>query len=73
MISIFLLVLANIVFIGYTLIKGRDKLKVAIIEAKKERKEEEKKEQEEEEARKEKKRKEEEEFSSKNIYAIIVI
>jgi hypothetical protein len=61
--AIFLLVFANIVFIGYTVVKGKDRLKIAIQQAKKERIEEEEKERLEEEERKEKKRKEEEEFS----------
>jgi uncharacterized membrane protein len=62
-ISIFLLVLANIVFIGYIVFKGRDNLKIAIKEAKEKRIEEEQKEKEEEEERQAKKKKEEEEFS----------
>ena len=40
-ISIFLLVLANIVFIGYIVYKGRDNLKIAIKDAKVKRVEEE--------------------------------
>ncbi len=62
-ISIFLLVLANIVFIGYIVFKGRENLKTAIKEAKIKREEEEQKEEEEERERQEKKKKEEEEFS----------
>ena len=61
--SIFLLVLANIIFIGYIVIKGKDKLKIAIKEAKIKRIEEEEKERIEEEERLAKKKKEEEEFS----------
>jgi hypothetical protein len=61
--SIFLLVLANIIFIGYIVKKGRENLKVAIKEAKAKREEEEEKERQEELERQEKKRKEEEEFS----------
>ena len=61
--SIFLLVLANIVFIGYIVVKGRDRLKEAIKEAKIKRIAEEETERQEEAARVEKKRKEEEEFS----------
>jgi hypothetical protein len=61
--SIFLLVLANILFIGYTLVKGRDNLKIAIKEAKVKRIEEEDQERKEEEERIAKKKKEEEEFS----------
>lgn len=68
-ISIFLLVLANLVFIGYTVYLGRDKLKEAIQKAKLERIEQEEKERQEEEERKAKKKKEEEEFSSK-IYLL---
>ena len=64
--SIFFLVLANIFFIIYMVAKGRDKLKVAIKEAKIKRIEEEQKEKEEEEERIAKKKKEEEEFSSKS-------
>jgi len=62
-ISIFLLVLANIVFIGYIVYKGRENLKIAVKEAKVKREEEEQKEREEEEERQAKKKKEEEEFS----------
>jgi hypothetical protein len=62
-ISIFLLVLANLVFIGYIVYKGRDNLKIAIKEAKEKRIEEEQKEKEEEEERQAKRKKEEEEFS----------
>ena len=58
-----MLVFANILFIGYIVIKGRDKLKEAIKEAKAKRLEEEEKERQEELERLEKKRKEEEEFS----------
>ena len=61
--SIFLLVLANIVFIGYIVWKGRENLKTAVKEAKIKRLEEEEKERQEELERQEKKRKEEEEFS----------
>jgi hypothetical protein len=61
--SIFLLVLANIAFIAYTVIKGKDNLKVSIKEAKIKRKEEEEKERQEEEERLQKKKQEEEEFS----------
>ena len=69
--SIFLLVLANVAFIIYTVVKGRDRLKLAIKEAKQKRIEEEEKERQEEEERREKKRKEEEEFSSKIYYELI--
>jgi uncharacterized membrane protein len=62
-IAIFLLVLANIVFIAYIVYKGRDNLKIAIKEAKEKRIEEEQKEKEEEEERQAKRKKEEEEFS----------
>jgi amino acid permease len=67
-VSIFLLVLANLIFIGYTVIKGKEKLKQAIKKAKIERIEQEEKERQEEEERKAKKKKEEEEFSSKTLY-----
>ena len=63
-VAIFLLVLANIIFIIYTMVKGRDKLKEYIKESKKKRVEEEEKERQEEEERRAKKKKEEEEFSS---------
>jgi cytochrome b subunit of formate dehydrogenase len=66
-VAIFLLVAANIAFIIYTMIKGKDKLKVYIKESKKKRVDEEEKERLEEEERKAKKKKEEEEFSSKSI------
>ena len=61
--SIFFLVLANILFIVYIMIKGKDRLKEAIKEAKQKRIEEEEKEKQEEEERIEKRKKEEEEFS----------
>lgn len=61
--AIFLLVLANIAFILYTVIKGPVKLKAAIKEAKIKRIEEEEKERQEEAERIAKKKKEEEEFS----------
>lgn len=64
MVAIFLLVLANIIFIVYNMIKGRDHLKQYIKESKKKRIEEEEKEKEEEEERKRKKKEKEEEFSS---------
>jgi hypothetical protein len=63
MVSIFLLVLANLVYIMYNMIKGKDKLKVSIKAAKIKRKEEEEQERKEEEERKAKKKKEEEEFT----------
>jgi len=63
--SIFLLVLANIAFNIYLMVKGKDRLKESIKEAKLKRIEEEEKERQEEEERKAKKKKEEEEFSSK--------
>lgn len=69
-ISIFLLVLANLIFIGYTVYLGKDKLKDAIQKAKLDRIEQEEKERQEEEERKSKKKKEEEEFSSKIYYSI---
>jgi len=62
-VSIFLLVLANLVFIAYTMWRGKARLKEDIKKAKEKRIEEEEKERQEEEERKEKKRKEEEEFS----------
>ena len=65
MVSIFLLVLANIIYIIYNMIKGKEKLKEAIKKAKKNRIEEEEREHEEEEERKKKKKEKEEEFSSK--------
>ena len=69
MVSIFLLVLANLVYIIYNMIKGKAKLKEAIEIAKKKRIEEEEKEREEEEERKRKKKeKEKENFSG--IYII---
>lgn len=61
--SIFLLVLANVIFIGYTVVKGRESLKDSITEAKIKRIEVDSKENEEEDQRQEKKRKEEDEFS----------
>ena len=64
-VSIFLLVLANLIFIGYTVWRGKDRLKEDIKKAKQERIEQEEKERQEEEERKAKKKKEEEEFSSK--------
>lgn len=60
--AIFLLVLANIVFIGYIVVKGKDRMKEAIITAKADRIKEEEQEREEEAKRQEKKKKEEEEF-----------
>lgn len=63
MISIFLLVLANIVYIIYNMIKGKQKLKEAIKEAKKKRIAQEEKERQEEEERKRKRKEKEEEFS----------
>jgi predicted membrane protein len=63
MVSIFLLVLANIIYIIYNMVKGKEKLKEAIKEAKKKRIEEEEKEKEEEEERKRKRKEKEEEFS----------
>lgn len=65
MVSIFLLVLANIIYIVYNMIKGKEKLKEAIKEAKKKRIEQEEKERLEEEERKRKRKEKEEEFSSK--------
>ena len=67
-VSIFLLVLANLVFIGYTVFKGKEKLKEAVKKAKLNRIEQEEKERQEEEERKQKKKEEEEEFSS-NIHS----
>lgn len=63
--ALFLLVLANIAYIIYNMVKGKDRLKQQIKEAKKKRLEEEIKEQEEEEEKKAKAKKEEEEFTSK--------
>lgn len=65
--AIFLLILANVLFCAYTVIKGREGLKDAITEAKIKRFEQDAKEDEEEEERQEAKRKEEDEFSSKII------
>ena len=67
-IAIFLLVLANIAFIIYSMIKGKPKLKDEIKAAKVKRHDQEEKERLEEEERKLKKKKEEEEFSSKNKF-----
>jgi hypothetical protein len=61
--AIFLLVLANIAFIIYTVIKGPVALKEAVKDAKQKRIEEEEQERKEEEERIAKKKKEEEEFS----------
>jgi predicted Holliday junction resolvase-like endonuclease len=69
-VAIFLLVLANIAFIIYTMIKGKPALKEYIKESKKKREVEEEKERLEEEERKEKKKKEEEEFSSNYYFNI---
>ena len=65
MVSIFLLVLANIIYIIYNMIKGKAKLKEYIKESKRKRVEEEEKERLEEEERKKKRKEKEEEFSSK--------
>jgi amino acid permease len=67
-VAIFLLVLANILFIAYNVVRGKDKLKEDIKKAKINRIEQEEKERQEEEERKAKKKKEEEEFSSTNSY-----
>jgi len=67
MVSIFLLVLANIIYIIYNMIKGKAKLKEAIKEAKKKRIAQEDKEKAEEEERKRKRKEKEEEFSSKSL------
>jgi amino acid permease len=67
-VSIFLLVFANLVFIGYSVWRGKARLKEDIKKAKQERIEQEEKERQEEEERKAKKKKEEEEFSSKYFY-----
>lgn len=56
--------LANLVFIFYTVWRGKARLKEDIKKAKEKRLEQEEKEREEEEERKAKKKKEEEEFSS---------
>jgi predicted Holliday junction resolvase-like endonuclease len=64
MASIFFLVLSNILYIIYNMIKGKHVLKEKIKEAKKQRIEEEEKEREEEEERKRKKKAKEEEFTS---------
>lgn len=72
-ISIFLLVLANLIFIGYTVFKGKEKLKQGIKKAKLDRIEQEEKEKQEEEERKAKKKKEEEEFSSKSLCIVLII
>lgn len=63
MVAIFLLVLANILFIVFNMIKGKPKLKEQIKNSKKKRVEQEEKERQEEEERKAKKKKEEEEFT----------
>jgi len=63
MVSIFLLVLANILFIIFNMIKGKEKLKEQIKAAKQKRVEQEEKERREEEERRAKKKKEEEEFT----------
>lgn len=68
-IAIFFLVMSNIAFIIYNLIKGKEKLKEGIKKAKINRIEEEEKERQEEEERKLKKKKEEEEFSSKYFFS----
>jgi lysylphosphatidylglycerol synthetase-like protein (DUF2156 family) len=64
-VAIFLLVLANIAFILYSVILGKTKLKVSIKHHKQKRVEQEEKERLEEDSRLAKKKKEEEEFSSK--------
>jgi len=69
-VSIFLLVLANLIYIGYTVIKGKEKLKESIKQSKLKRIEQEEKERREEEERKAKRKKEEEEFSSKHTFTI---
>ena len=66
MVAIFLLVLANIIFILYNMIKGKQKLKEYIKESKKKRIEQDEKEREEEEERMRRKKEKEEEFSSNN-------
>jgi len=63
MASIFFLVLSNIIYIIYNMIKGKAKLKEKIKEAKIHRIEEEEKERLEEEERMRKKKEKEEEFS----------
>lgn len=72
MVSIFLLVLANIIYIIYNMVKGKQKLKQAIVEAKKKRQEQEQKEKEEEEERKRKKKEKEKENFSGNLYSFIL-
>ncbi|CDW72642.1 UNKNOWN [Stylonychia lemnae] len=62
-VSIFLLVLANLLFIAYNVWRGKQRLKDDIQKAKQDRIDEEEKERKEEEERKAKKKKEEEEFS----------
>jgi len=62
-VAIFFLVLANLAFIGYNMVKGKEKLKEIIKAAKEKRVTDEEKEKLEEEERKEKKKKEEEEFT----------
>lgn len=64
-VAIFLLVLANLVFIGYSMYKGKAALKEAIKVGKQKRIEQEEKERQEELERQAKKKKEEEQFSSK--------
>lgn len=68
MVSIFLLVLANLLFILFNMIKGKERLKQQIKTAKQKRQEQEEKERREEEERRAKKKKEEEEFTSKLLF-----
>lgn len=63
-VAIFFLVLANLIYIGYNMYKGKAKLKESIVKAKAKRIEDEEKEKQEEEERKAKKKKQEEEFTS---------
>ena len=71
-VAIFFLVLANLAFIAYNMIKGKAKLKEAIKKAKEKRIEDEEKERQEEEDRKAKKKKEEADFTSNFFHTIYI-
>ena len=73
MASIFFLVLSNLVYIMYNMIKGKEKLKEKIKEAKIKRLEEEERERLEEEERLRKKKEKEEELSSKTYFILNLI
>jgi amino acid permease len=66
-VSIFFLVLCNLIFIVYNMVKGKAVLKENIKKAKIKRIEDDEKEREEEEERKAKKKKQEEDFTSNYI------